>query len=143
GGLSSYLGPGQAILYTLLDLRRRHITLRTYINMLEETVIILLARYGIAAHCRPDAPGVYVSRAKIASLALCVYKGCCYHGIALNVDMDLTPFDAIVPCGLAGVKMTQVSDYGVQISATEACYLLADILAGRLNSHCSNDTLAS
>ena len=143
GGLSSYHGPGQAILYTLLDLRRRHITLRTYINMLEETVIILLARYGIAAHCRPGAPGVYVSQAKIASLALCVYKGCCYHGIALNVDMDLTPFDAIVPCGLAGVKMTQMADYGVQISAAEACYLLADILAERLNSHCGNDTLAS
>ena len=133
GGLTSYHGPGQAILYTLLDLRRMHITLRAYIYTLEEAVIILLSYYGIAARRIAGAPGIYVSNAKIASLGLCVYKGCCYHGIALNVDMDLTPFNSIIPCGLAGIKMTRMSDYGAQPSVADVCYQLADILAERLS----------
>ncbi len=133
GGLTSYHGPGQAILYTLLDLRRMHIALRAYINILEESVIILLARYGITAERIHGAPGLYVSKAKIASLGLCVYKGCCYHGIALNVDMDLMPFDSIVPCGLEGIKMTQMSDYGIQADVSDVCHQLADILAQQLN----------
>ncbi len=137
GGLTSYHGPGQAILYTLLDLRRLRIALRTYIDLLEESVIILLARYGIVAERIHGAPGLYVSKAKIASLGLCVYKGCCYHGIALNVDMDLMPFDSIVPCGLAGIKMTQMSDYGIRANVSDVCYQLADILAQELNRELS------
>ena len=137
GGLTSYHAPGQAILYTLLDLRRMRVALRGYIDILEESVIILLARYGITAGRMHGAPGVYVSKAKIASLGLCVYKGCCYHGVALNVDMDLMPFDSIVPCGLAGIKMTQMSDYGVQADISDVCYQLASILAQRLNRHLS------
>ena len=133
GGLTSYHGPGQAILYTLLDLRRMRIALRTYINILEESVIILLARYGISAERINGAPGLYVAKAKIASLGLCVYKGCCYHGVALNVDMDLMPFDSIVPCGLEGIKMTQMSDYGVCAGVSDVCHQLADILAQQLN----------
>ena len=133
GGLTSYHGPGQAILYTLLDLRRMHVALRAYINILEESVIILLARYGIAAERMHGAPGLYVSKSKIASLGLCIYKGCCYHGVALNVDMDLMPFDSIVPCGLAGIKMTQMSDYGIRVDTSDVCYQLADILAQQLN----------
>ena len=144
GGLTSYHGPGQAILYTLLNLRRMRITLRAYIHTLEEIIIILLARYGIAAQRMPGAPGIYVSKAKIASLGLCIYKGCCYHGIALNVDMDLVPFNSIVPCGLAGIKMTQVANYGIQLSVSEVCYQLADILAEQLNLNYQNhDTVAS
>ena len=133
GGLTSYHGPGQAILYTLLDLRRMRVALRAYIGILEESVIILLARYGITAERTHGAPGLYVSKAKIASLGLCVYKGCCYHGVALNVDMDLMPFDSIVPCGLEGIKMTQMSDYGIRANASDVCHQLANILAQQLN----------
>lgn len=144
GGLTSYHGPGQAILYTLLNLRRMGITLRAYIQTLEDAVIILLARYGIVAHRIAGAPGIYISKAKIASLGLCLYQGCCYHGVALNVDMDLTPFNSITPCGLTGIKMTRMSDYGIRLSVSDACYQLADILTERLNSnHQTYDTLAS
>jgi len=143
GGLMSYHGPGQAILYTLLNLRRIGISLRAYIHILEEAVIILLARYGISAQRMPGAPGIYVSQAKIASLALSSYQGCCYHGVALNVDMDLMPFDSIIPCGLEGIKMTQVANYDVHLDIADACYQLADILASQLNLHNKNNVIFS
>ena len=143
GGLMSYHGPGQAILYTLLDLRRIGISLRTYIHTLEKAVIILLARYGICAQQIKGAPGVYVSHAKIASLALCIYKGCCYHGVALNVDMDLAPFYSIIPCGLTGIKMTQIADYDVYLNVADTCYQLADILAQQLNLNYENNVALS
>jgi len=138
GGQTSYHGPGQAILYTLLNLRRLRIRLRAYIQILEETIVLFLAQHGIAAARINGAPGVYVRGAKIASLGLCVYKHYCYHGIAVNVDMDLTPFDYIVACGLADIKMTQMADYGIRISVGDACYQLADILAAQLNWHYRN-----
>lgn len=115
GGQITYHGPGQLVVYPLIDLRRRGIGVRTMISYLENTVIDLLARYKIAACARKDAPGVYVEQQKIASLGLRVRRGACYHGISLNVDMDLQPFADINPCGYAEMQMTDIRTLGVHI----------------------------
>ena len=113
GGQITYHGPGQIVIYTLLDLRRRHLGVRTLVRRLEQAVIELLESYGIDANGREDAPGVYVAGAKIAALGLRVRNGCCYHGLSLNVDMDLKPFGAINPCGYPGLEVTQLRDLGI------------------------------
>jgi len=118
GGKITYHGPGQIIVYILADLQRRHLNIRTLVTLLENTVIELLAEHGIDATAKKDAPGVYVQlnnaqEAKIASLGLRVKNNCCYHGLSLNVDMDLSPFSAIDPCGYAGLKVTQTKDLGI------------------------------
>ena len=113
GGQITFHGPGQLVAYLLLDLRRLQLNVRGLVRKMEESVIDLLADYRIEAKGSPDAPGVYVDDAKIASLGLKIKNGCCYHGIALNVDMDLEPFSAINPCGYAGLKVTQAKDLGV------------------------------
>ena len=111
GGQITYHGPGQVVIYLLLDMRRRAITVRPLVRMMEQAVIDLLAEYGTAAQGRIDAPGVYVGAAKIAALGLRISKGCCYHGLALNVDMDLTPFANINPCGYEGLEVTQLKRF--------------------------------
>lgn len=113
GGQITYHGPGQIVAYLLLDLRRRKITVRDLVRRLEQALIDTLAEVGISAERLAGAPGVYVGPAKIAALGLRVRHGCCFHGLALNVDMDLTPFAAINPCGYAGMPVTQVHDFGV------------------------------
>ncbi|MCB1977484.1 MAG: lipoyl(octanoyl) transferase LipB, partial [Nitrosomonas sp.] len=113
GGQITYHGPGQLIAYLLLDIRRRKLGVRELVRRMENAVILVLAGYGIKAYGRDDAPGVYVGSAKIASLGLKIKKHFCYHGIALNVDMDLQPFLAINPCGYAGLPVTQMKDHGV------------------------------
>ena len=113
GGQITYHGPGQLVVYLLLDLRRRNLSVRPLVRRMEQAVINLLAGYGIAAHGRPEAPGVYVGNAKIAALGLRVRNGCCYHGLALNVDVDLAPFLAINPCGYPGLEVTRTADLGV------------------------------
>ena len=113
GGQITYHGPGQIVLYVLLDLRRRGLTIRPLVRILERAAIDLLAGYGITAAGRVNAPGVYVEGSKIAALGLRVRNGCCYHGIAFNVDMDLTPFYAIDPCGYPGLEVTQARDLGI------------------------------
>ena len=113
GGQITYHGPGQAIVYTLLDLARRKLTVRALVRLLEQAVIDCLAAYNVEAMRHPGAPGVYVDGAKVAALGLRVRRGCCYHGIALNVDMDLAPFSAIDPCGYPGLAVTQTSALGV------------------------------
>lgn len=115
GGKITYHGPGQIVLYLLLDLKRRDLTVRQLVDRIEGAVIALLAEYGINAEGRPDAPGVYVDGAKIASLGLRLKNGCCYHGLSLNVDMDLSPFHAIDPCGYRGLQVTQLRDLGVPL----------------------------
>jgi len=111
GGQITYHGPGQLIVYTLLDLDRLNITIRELVTALESACIaLLLHECGIDAYARRDAPGIYIDDKKIASLGLRVKKSRSYHGIAINLDMDLSPFDIINPCGLAGMQMTQVSD---------------------------------
>ncbi|MDV5355695.1 lipoyl(octanoyl) transferase LipB [Kosakonia sp. SMBL-WEM22] len=109
GGQVTYHGPGQQVMYVLINLKRRKIGVRELVTLLENTVINTLAQLGIVANARPDAPGVYVDGKKICSLGLRIRKGCSFHGLALNIDMDLAPFMRINPCGYAGMEMTQVS----------------------------------
>jgi len=110
GGQVTYHGPGQQIMYVLLDLRRRQLGVRELVTLLEDTVINTLTALGITSHARPDAPGVYVDKKKICSLGLRIRRGYSFHGLALNVAMDLSPFQCINPCGYAGMEMTQVSE---------------------------------
>ena len=109
GGQVTYHGPGQQVMYVLINLKRRKVGVRELVTLLENTVINTLATLGIDAHARADAPGVYVQGKKICSLGLRIRKGCSFHGLALNIDMDLAPFMRINPCGYAGMEMTQVS----------------------------------
>jgi len=132
GGEITYHGPGQAIVYTLVDLARRALKVGEFVRMLEQTVIDLLAQGGVAAERKAGAPGVYVGEAKIAALGLRVSRGRAYHGVALNVDMDLSPFASIDPCGFAGLAVTRTRDLGIPGSAPEVGERLAAILARRL-----------
>lgn len=127
GGQITYHGPGQIVIYLLLDLRRRGLAVRSLVRLMELAVIDLLAEYGIAAAGRTEAPGVYVDGAKIAALGLRVRNGCCYHGLAFNVDMDLSPFHVIDPCGYSGLAVTQARDLGVRDDR--------EILGGKLVRH--------
>lgn len=120
GGQITYHGPGQLVAYLLVDLRRRGYGVRELVTRMEQAVIDLLAAEGVSAERQAGAPGVYVAGAKIAALGLRVRHGCTYHGLALNVDMDLGPFAAINPCGYAGLAVTQCRDLGVALSLPQA-----------------------
>lgn len=111
GGQVTYHGPGQLVAYLMLDIRRMNIGVRDLVTAMEQALVNLLAGYGVVASPRPDAPGVYVGAAKIASLGLRIRRGCSFHGLALNVDMDMQPFQRINPCGYAGLQMTQLRDH--------------------------------
>uniref|UniRef100_A0A8H9Z005 Octanoyltransferase n=1 Tax=Pseudomonas tritici TaxID=2745518 RepID=A0A8H9Z005_9PSED len=111
GGQVTYHGPGQQVMYVLLNLKRRKLGVRELVTLLEQTVVDTLADYGIDAHPRADAPGVYVGEMKICSLGLRIRKGCSFHGLALNINMDLSPFLRINPCGYAGMEMTQMRQW--------------------------------
>lgn len=110
GGQVTYHGPGQLVAYPLLDIRRKGLGVRELVSALENTLIATLADYALASAADPAAPGVYIEGRKIGSLGLRIRRGCSYHGLALNVDMDLSPFHAINPCGYAGLRMTQLID---------------------------------
>ena len=112
GGQVTYHGPGQLVGYLLIDIGRRHLKVRSFVNAIEQAMINTLANYNITAQSRCDAPGVYVQDAKICSLGLRVRKGRSYHGLALNVNMDLSPFSQINPCGFSKMAMTQICDLG-------------------------------
>jgi lipoyl(octanoyl) transferase len=116
GGQITYHGPGQLVAYLLLDLKRRNLTVKSLVHRIEESLIVLLGGYGIEGVRRPGAPGVYVNDAKIAALGLKIKNGCCYHGLSLNVAMDLTPFSAINPCGYEGLAVTQLSELCAQVT---------------------------
>jgi lipoyl(octanoyl) transferase len=132
GGQVTYHGPGQVVIYTLLDLRRLKLGVRDFVSVLERAVIALLADYGIKAVARHDAPGVYVGEAKICSLGLKIKRGCSYHGLALNVNMDLAPFTRINPCGYKNLPMAQMSDF-VAVELCEVIGLqLSDIIVKRI-----------
>jgi lipoyl(octanoyl) transferase len=133
GGQITYHGPGQTIVYCLLDLRRQLYGVRELVRRMEAGVIETLAAHGIIAEGRVDAPGVYVAGRKIASLGLKVRKGCTYHGVALNVNMDLSPFEDTNPCGLLGMKMTQCSEHGITETAPQVGQALAQQLNLTLN----------
>jgi lipoyl(octanoyl) transferase len=134
GGQITYHGPGQAIVYTLVDLERRRLTVRDMVALIEEAVIDVLAERGVAASSRPGAPGVYVGGAKIASLGLRVRRGGCYHGVALNVNMDLGPFSDIDPCGYPGLAVTQTSAQGIAAGTQELGEALASRIADLLST---------
>ncbi|QEW07819.1 lipoyl(octanoyl) transferase LipB [Nitrincola iocasae] len=133
GGQVTYHGPGQLIAYLLLDLRRKKLGVRDVVTLMEEAVIALLADHGQVAVARADAPGVYVDDCKIASLGLRVRRGCSFHGLALNVDMDLQPFARINPCGYAGMQMTQLRDLCPDTDIDSAAKNLLNYLVKRLD----------
>ena len=128
GGQITYHGPGQVIVYTLVDLDRRGLTVRGMVALIEQAVVDALAKHGLRAERKSGAPGAYVENAKIAALGLRVRRGCCYHGVALNVNMDLAPFSGIDPCGYPGLAVTQTSAHGVDAGAVE----LGEALASRI-----------
>jgi lipoyl(octanoyl) transferase len=131
GGEVTYHGPGQAVLYTLVDLARRGIKVKQFVAMLEQSVIDLLDGRG---ERKSGAPGIYVNGAKVAALGIRVTRGCSFHGLALNVDMDLAPFRAIDPCGYPGLQVTQTRDLGIAGDAATLGRRLAGILAAHLAS---------
>jgi len=151
GGKITYHGPGQVIVYVLLDLARRKLSIRNLVSLLEASVVELLAEHGIDATAKKEAPGVYVNigstpkaeaaspkiaSPKIASLGLRVKNNCCYHGLSLNVDMDLSPFNAIDPCGYAGLPVTQTKDLGIPANSRTIGELLLQKLTTKLeHSH--------
>jgi lipoyl(octanoyl) transferase len=139
GGQITYHGPGQIVVYLLLDMRRRGLSVRPLVRMMERAVIDLLADYGMAAHGRNEAPGVYVGDAKIAALGLRIKHGCCYHGLALNADMDLSPFHAINPCGYPALEVTQTRNLGIMDSLGTLGAKLAEHLVLRLNANGTTD----
>lgn len=136
GGQITYHGPGQAVIYLLLDLNRRGIRIRALVHAVEQSVIDYLAPFGIDAHRLDGAPGVYLGSgntlAKIGALGLRIRKGCCYHGVSLNVDMDLAPFSAINPCGHAGMRVTQMREFGAVRTSQRAGTELAQHLSQQL-----------
>lgn len=132
GGQVTYHGPGQLVIYLLLDLRRLKLGVRPLVRLMERAVVDLLHDYDIEAQNQVDAPGVYVNGAKIAALGLRIKNGCCYHGLALNVDMDLTPFHAINPCGYPGLQVTQLRDLGIADSLEQVGNQLIQKLLGQL-----------
>lgn len=132
GGKITYHGPGQVVVYLLLDLARQGWTIRDVVNTMEQSIVDLLAQHGLSAYARADAPGVYVGDAKIASLGLRIKQQRCYHGLALNVDMDLAPFGAIDPCGYKGMPVTQTRDLGLPLTPAQAGERLLELLAGKL-----------
>ncbi|MBK1872936.1 lipoyl(octanoyl) transferase LipB [Marinobacter sp. 1-3A] len=130
GGQVTYHGPGQLVIYLMIGLTRRKIGVRGLVDIIEQGIVRTLAELDIAAEPRPDAPGVYVGDAKIASLGLRVRRGCSFHGLALNVDMDMEPFGRINPCGYAGLAMCQTSDFtSASIDAVEQL-LVAQLVSG-------------
>ena len=143
GGQVTYHGPGQLVMYALVDLKRRRIGVRELVVGLENAVIALAACHGIKASGRRDAPGVYVDDRKLASIGLRVRRGASYHGLALNVDMDLEPFRRINPCGMAGLAMTQLTDLGVATDVQATTHALAPLACEALGLAWQGDWVQS
>jgi lipoyl(octanoyl) transferase len=133
GGKITYHGPGQVVIYLLIDLNRSKRNVRQLVDVIESSIIDLLAQYSVVSNTKKDAPGVYVDYKKIASVGLRLKRDCCYHGLSLNVDMDLNPFKAIDPCGYAGLEMTQTKDLNIQESPQTMGETLLNILKNRLS----------
>ncbi len=135
GGQITYHGPGQIVAYLMLDLHRWKINVRELVRLMEQAVIDLLAEYGVKAEGREDAPGVYVGGAKIAALGLKIKKSCSYHGLSFNVDMDMSPFDNINPCGYQGLRVTQCIELGLTVPLEELQAELTQNLVHGLQLH--------
>jgi lipoyl(octanoyl) transferase len=139
GGQITYHGPGQLMIYTLIDLKRKKLNVRELVSLLEQSVIDLLAEYHITAIAKRDAPGVYVDHKKICSIGLRIKKGCSYHGIAFNITLDLEPFSRINPCGFSELKMAQFSELGGLTSTLETGRSLVKYLMKNLRYTSVND----
>ena len=133
GGQVTYHGPGQVVIYLLLALPRLKIKVRELVTAIEQAVIDLLADHGVTAERHAGAPGVYVGAAKVAALGLRIRSGCSYHGVSLNVNMDLSPFEAINPCGYPGLKVVQTRDINIPLSVQQAGEQLAQHLLRQLD----------
>ena len=133
GGQVTYHAPGQLIAYVLLDVKRKKMAVRELVTALERSVIRFLGKHGIQANADPKAPGVYVDGAKIAALGLRVKRGGCYHGLSLNVDIDLADFDRINPCGYPGMQVTSLKQLGKQVNMQQASWQLMKELCMQLN----------
>ncbi|MDI9246220.1 lipoyl(octanoyl) transferase LipB [Marinobacter sp. CHS3-4] len=133
GGQVTYHGPGQLVVYLLIDLTRRKMGVRELVDVIEQAIVSCLGEFGIDAAPRPDAPGVYVEQAKIASLGLRVRRGCSFHGLALNVNMDMEPFARINPCGFAGMPMCQMLDFVPSITVEAVGGALEAALQSKLS----------
>lgn len=134
GGQVTYHGPGQLVVYFLVDLRRLAMGPRQAVTLLENAMVNTLSQYGVSAQARADAPGVYVEGKKIGALGLRIKRGCSYHGLSLNNDMDLTPFQHINPCGYAGLQVTQLADFGINIHTHELAVPLVHHLIKAIES---------
>ncbi len=137
GGQVTYHAPGQLIVYLMADLRRLGLGVKTLVSLMEQSLIDLLRHYGVAAARRPGAPGVYVGADKIGALGLRVRAGCCYHGIALNVAMDLEPFSCINPCGYPGLGVTQCTEHGI----ADDIDIIGDRLINAMKSNLGYDAI--
>ena len=137
GGQVTYHGPGQVIIYLLIDLRRKSIGVKRLVELIEQSIVELLNDYNIVSQVRANAHGVYVDEAKIASLGLRVHSGCSYHGVALNVNMNISPFSLINPCGFPGLAITQLKDHGVTESLEMVSEKLTFKLCKYLEYNCS------
>jgi len=140
GGQVTYHGPGQLVIYCLLDLKRLGLGVKSLVALIEKSIIDFLDGYRIVAHTRSGAPGVYVEEAKIAALGLRIRKGCCYHGLSLNVNMELEPFSRIDPCGYRGLAVTQLRDLGIGAGVEQVGDEVADLLLGVLSEKESGST---
>ncbi|WP_394753654.1 lipoyl(octanoyl) transferase LipB [Crenothrix sp.] len=134
GGQVTYHGPGQVVIYTLLDLTRLKLNIRQLVSLLEQAMIDVLSSYDIDSKARADAPGVYVGAKKIGSIGIRIKKNCSYHGLSLNNNMDLRPFSGINPCGYADLKVTQLADLGIIINTGELANQVAHALIKALNT---------
>ena len=128
GGQVTYHGPGQLVCYLLIDVRRRKLGVRDLVTAIEQSIVQLIKAYGVVSESKREAPGVYVNGRKLAALGLRIRKGCSYHGLSLNVDMDLEPFSNINPCGFEGLEVIDMKRLGIDRSMTEVREALTDIL---------------
>ncbi len=140
GGQVTYHGPGQLIVYPLIDLRRYNLGVRSLVELLEDVVILLLGEFEIQAESRRDAPGVYVDGKKIAALGLRIRHSCSFHGLSLNIDMDLEPFTRINPCGYQGLEVTQISDFKNEVDIESVADRLVELLLAALDDKKSHSS---
>lgn len=134
GGQITYHAPGQLIIYTLIDIKRRGVGVRELVTILEQAMIAALAQYGLKASAKPEAPGVYINEQKIGAVGLRIKKGGSYHGLSLNNNMDLSPFEQINPCGYKGLQVTQLADLGVNIRTPELAIPVLNAIVSALGT---------
>jgi lipoyl(octanoyl) transferase len=140
GGQVTYHGPGQLMVYLLVDIKRKSISVKDYVHRLEQSVIGMLEVYDVVGHRREGAPGVYVDDKKISALGIRIRRGCSYHGLSINVDMDLTPYNGIHSCGYSGLEMTQMRGHGIEKNLTQITNALIPCLLRQL--HYSEDSIS-